>query len=421
MIQLWLFTLRHFVYDSPKVTTSRDYQTPHQILTFQALALLAKRLGFSSNSIENILSKSQGRVNARNFIDEISTDEFLSLDEPNVKAASNCSASFLTLLQVNDACADGVANLTTENLAEKAQRRFCRPVASQYREQRGSFFIEQIFGPAETVAEYPTSLAITRDILLCFFGDKVVDGMSSRIKVNSVSGESMYGLSDTNILSAVAAEDDTAVFETHGDKNDIHSQGAFLGHELTRKTYPLPSLPGEESLYSNSVSTPSHPIGSPDHMTLRNGLAAGFEDELTIGDMGVKLYITHHGRFSEILNMWHYSNNQNLMVVYLFEDRIFYKFRATDNFALRSFLNNLARDYILMEIHADYELSIPRISEMELANHLIVACRKESPAKKKLQGADMSMDEFRNYIRSCDIHTGKRYSEKDIGRFAKRR
>lgn len=150
-------------------------------------------------------------------------------------------------------------------------------------------------------------------------------------------------------------------------------------------------------------------------------MAAGFEDELTMGDMEVKLYVTHHGRFPEILNMWRRSSKQNLVVVYLFEDRVFYKFRATDNFSLRSFLKNLARDFILMESHASYGLSIPKSWGKSLANHLIVACRKDSPAKKRPLSAEMSMDEFRNYIGNYDIQTGKRYSEECIARFARRR
>jgi hypothetical protein len=72
MIQLWLFSLRHFVYHSFKVTASRAYETPNQVLTLQALAALANRLGFSSDAIDKIRSKNQSRIIAQNFVDEIS-------------------------------------------------------------------------------------------------------------------------------------------------------------------------------------------------------------------------------------------------------------------------------------------------------------------------------------------------------------
>jgi hypothetical protein len=153
-------------------------------------------------------------------------------------------------------------------------------------------------------------------------------------------------------------------------------------------------------------------------------MAAGFEDLLNINSLKSKIHMAHHRKIPEILSMWHQSNNQSLVVIYLFEDRIFYKFRATESFALRSFLTDLARDFTLMEIHTDYGLSIPdmnKICETELSNHLIVAARKGNPSHKKPQDAEMSLDQFRNYVKTYDVHTGKRYGEDETGRPAKRR
>jgi hypothetical protein len=112
------------------------------------------------------------------------------------------------------------------------------------------------------------------------------------------------------------------------------------------------------------------------------------------------------------------------VVIYLFKDRTFYKYRATDSFKLRSFLTDLARDFTLIEIYTDYGLSIPDINKIfktALSNYLIVAARKGNPSHKKPQGAEMSLDEFRNYINTYDIRIGKRHSEDKTGRPTKRR
>lgn len=110
-------------------------------------------------------------------------------------------------------------------------------------------------------------------------------------------------------------------------------------------------------------------------------------------------------------------------MIYLFEDRVFYKFPAIDDFILRAFLTDLAREYTLMEIHSDYRLSIPDVNNIcatALSNHLIVAARKDNPSQKKPQGVEMTLDEFRDYINTYNVRTSKRYAEDETQRPVKR-
>jgi hypothetical protein len=424
MIQLWLFSLRHFVYHSPTITASRAYETPNQALTFRALAALANRLGFSSDAIDKIQTKNQSRVIAQNFVDEISRDEFLNLKESHVKAVSNRFAAIMTSLRGNKAIADYSAKLSTDDPEESAQRRFNRPVLRQYNEQRGNIFMEQIFSSVESPARFPTSLAITRDILICFFGTTILSEINTQSELCSDAAENeMVGSSP--IDANAPAEKETSIVETNED-NSGGGPDPGLECESSPHHAPLPESPIEESIERSPVSLPPHPSGTPDDMTWESQppMAAGFEDLLNIGGLKSKIHMAHHRKIPEILSMWHQSNNQSLVVIYLFEDRTFYKFRATDSFALRSFLTDLARDFTLMEIHTDYGLSIPdmnKICETALSNHLIVAARKGNPSHKKPQGAEMSLDEFRNYVQNYDVHTGKRSGEDGTGRPAKRR
>lgn len=62
-----------------------------------------------------------------------------------------------------------------------------------------------------------------------------------------------------------------------------------------------------------------------------------------------------------------------------------------------------------------------KVWETALANHLLLACRKDNASNIKLQGAEMSMDEFRDYVKNYDVNTGKRHSEEEIERSSKRR
>ncbi|CAI7636824.1 unnamed protein product [Penicillium manginii] len=202
-------------------------------------------------------------------------------------------------------------------------------------------------------------------------------------KLNLSSSSSPGAFSNETNSSDPAGINEPTEGDVAGDGANEEPQDFSFDFEPSPQHAPLPESPYQDSVERSPVSMQPHPGGSPDndHMTWESQtpMAAGFEDAFNI---------------------------------------------AVDDFALRSFLTDLAREFTLMEIHSDYGLSIPdvnKICETALSNHLIVAARKNNPSHRKPQGVEMTLDEFRDYIKTYDIQTGKRFGEDETERSAKRR
>lgn len=422
MIQLWLFSLRHFVIYGRHVTPSQAFGQPNPLFTLHGLAALAIRLGFSSDEIQEIQSQSQARTIAKDFVETICSDEFLVLNESDIRQVSSRFASIMNALRRRKDSLDQSTSFTSDSAEESAQSRFNKPTQHQYTKQRGNMFMEQVFSPIGPPRQFPTSLAITRDILICFFGPMI----ESNFDVFNSSPPGAVS-DDRNSYNSASINEQTQGHISSGGANEGPQDFDFVC-EPSPHHAPLPSSPYTESPERSPVSLQPHPGGTPDndHMTWESQvpMAAGFEDAFNIGDLRSKIYMAHHRKIPEILSLWHQSINQSVVVIYLFEDRVFYKFPAIDDFALRAFLTDLAREFTLMEIHSDYGLSIPdvnNICETALSGHLIVAARKGNPSQKKLEGVEMTLDEFRDYIKTYDVQTGKRYAEDETQRPVKRR
>jgi hypothetical protein len=422
MIQLWLFSLRHFIVYGRHVTPSQAFGQPNPIFTLHGLAALAARLGFSSDEIQETQRQSQARIIAKDFVETICRDEFLALNESDIKAVSNRFSNIMSALRGRKDALIHDPSFTTDHAEDSAQSRFNKPTQHQYTKQRCNMFVEKVFRPVGPPRQFPTSLAITRDILICFFGPMI----GPKLNLSSSSSPGAFS-NETNSFDPAGINEPTEG-DVAGDGANEEPQDFSFDFEPSPQHAPLPESPYQDSVERSPVSMQPHPGGSPDndHMTWESQtpMAAGFEDAFNIGELESKIYLAHHRKIPEILSLWHQSINQSLVVIYLFEDRVFYKFLAVDDFALRSFLTDLAREFTLMEIHSDYGLSIPdvnKICETALSNHLIVAARKNNPSHRKPQGVEMTLDEFRDYIKTYDIQTGKRFGEDETERSAKRR
>ncbi|KAJ5110855.1 hypothetical protein N7532_001390 [Penicillium argentinense] len=186
-----------------------------------------------------------------------------------------------------------------------------------------------------------------------------------------------------------------------------------------------------DNVTRSPVSLYSHPTGTPDNdiemvsepnppSSVHIPLATGFETNS--GEFGRMTYITHHSKIPEILKMW-YNSRQDVLVIFLFEIRAFYKFPLENSYDLRSTLCSLAQEYCFMVIHDLYGLTVPdinKIYETALTHHLILAGKRDTPSQKRNSSSEISVDEFRRYVQIYDIHTGKRKREEGESKSSKR-
>jgi hypothetical protein len=71
-----------------------------------------------------------------------------------------------------------------------------------------------------------------------------------------------------------------------------------------------------------------------------------------------------------------------VIVIFLFEFRIYYKFNITGGFTLRSLLQDLSRDHLFIVIN-DFGIGIPDINktyEEALKERLLLVRKRDSPA-----------------------------------------
>lgn len=171
----------------------------------------------------------------------------------------------MTSLRGNKAIADYNATLTTDDLDKSARRRFNRPVLSQYNEQRGNMFMEQMFNSVESLARFPTSLTITRDMLICFFGTTIFGEINTQGELCSDAAENER-IRSSPIDANTPAETDTSTIETN-DNNGGGGRDPGLKYESSPHHAPLPESPMEESIERSPVSFSPHLSGTPDDMT----------------------------------------------------------------------------------------------------------------------------------------------------------
>lgn len=90
MLQLWLFGLRHFAqqynYAMHHLKTFRWYT---EMLSFTKLAILADRLGFSSNQINALRSVNLDQRLAQGFVQSLCEEEFYRFEERSVQSMSH--------------------------------------------------------------------------------------------------------------------------------------------------------------------------------------------------------------------------------------------------------------------------------------------------------------------------------------------
>ena len=174
MMQLWLFALRHFVPQKRGSKNNRRYfGWTIEDLSLRRLAVLAERLGFQSDQIISLRSENLNQNIAKGFIESLCREDFYRLEDRRIQSMSNQLRNILRNLPTYSEEDVEVAKFTTNSPEAAARHRYNRPTQEQYDEQRKYLFLEPLFGPDQPVAEYPTSLGVTREILRCFFSDDI--------------------------------------------------------------------------------------------------------------------------------------------------------------------------------------------------------------------------------------------------------
>ncbi|KAJ5366661.1 hypothetical protein N7541_000602 [Penicillium brevicompactum] len=346
---------------------------------------------------------------AQGFFKSLCKEEFYNYKERKVQSMSNRLQSFLQNLPRYVEEDDTTAQFTTDDPELEASHRFNSPTREEYDRQRRNIFANQIFGPDQPQLEYVTSLGVIKDIISCFFGETFFPQLWNERQ--AIPPQSPPGLAEA---ASEFLEEDMNFEEEHPTVQPANSPLSEEVHQPPTNSRPDTT---EEEFISEPVEMDHHPSGTPDRDVAP--LAAGFEE--TSQPMETKSYITVHRKVPEILSTW-YKSHQEVIVVYLFESRIYYKFSLDGGFNMRAILQDLARNHIFL-VANQYGLGTPdvnRVYETALEERLILVGKTDNPSHEKGLEGTISLDKLRDYVLNYDVHTGKRKADSAANRPGKR-
>lgn len=409
MLQLWLFACRHFVHQGGRVRNFRQqFECSTIDVSLSKLAILASRLGFESDQIRQLRSRNLGQHMAQGFFESLSREEFYKYEERKVQSISNRLQSMLQNLPRYLAEDDSTARFTTNDPELEASHRFNSPARDEYLQQRRNIFYNQIFGPDQPPSEYVTSLGVVKDIIRSFFGK------------SSFFQPILDERQATPVQSPIRlTETAPGSIDTDMDFEEWHLQVQPVNPSPSEA--PQPSINSGPELVEEDTSEPielaNHPSGTPDRDA--PPLAAGFEE--TSQPMETKNYLSVRNKVPEILSTW-YRSHQEVIVLYLFESRVYYKFFLGGGFNLRAVLQDLASDHLFMVIN-EYGIGTPdmnKVYEAALKERLILVGKIDNPSHGNDMEGTISLDKLRDYVLDYDVHTGKRKADSTDNRSRKR-
>ncbi|KAJ5249293.1 hypothetical protein N7468_000744 [Penicillium chermesinum] len=400
ILQLWLFALRHFVDNIPKPdrTDKRSFSVWTKALNLWNLSKLAKSAGFQSSKITELANQK------RKFIKEIPRDLFHTLydDQTEKMRGTKLPEDFVPQVleyylkkrAPRDTEAQS-ASFTTDDPSQNAERRYNTPSSDQYSTLRRHLFLWSIFKEDVSLKDYPTPLGVTRDILICFFGDiqKLVDDLPDTSRQQNV---------ETSLVN-IDGHDTECISPTRQDSADIQADAL----EQVNKSPDNQQIAGDVSMLDPDPGNISqahileHPeSGAPASEKHLIPLAVGFEEK----------------KAETILKDWFESENTQLVVFFLLESREYYKFLKEDVNVIRSEIRFLSQEHRFLSIHEDYGLQSPdfdKTLDEALRQQLILVERKDKAGNPNIPEDTMSVDQLREYMKVWDVKSGKRKAGDD--------
>jgi hypothetical protein len=404
MIQLWLFACRHFVHKRRRVRKNPNHSDwPTMGVSLSKLATLASRLGFKSEQISFLQTQNLGQYMAQGLLKSLCKEEFYEYEEYTVQSMSNKLQAFLQNLPEYEEEEGATAQLTTNDPKLKASHRFNSPTKDECDRQRRYMFLNQIFGPDEPQSQYITSLGVTKDIISCFFDTALFQKIWNERQEICLQRPDRLQPMEVNVSGSA------------DELSEVHTVNSSPLGEVSLSS-ELDAIDEDE----RTLDLHNHLSGTPDRDA--PPLAVGFEE--ISQPMETRNYVSIHRKVPDILSMWSQSG-QEVILVFLFESRTYYKFFLSGGENLQTILRDLAKDHLLMvtdnsDEHGLINLDMNAVYEAALKQRLVLAAKKDNPKQRRQVEGTISLVQLKEYILEYNVHTGKRKADSVANRSRKR-
>lgn len=424
IIQLWLFALRHFT-RPPKVNGQQ--QTEAWYLHGQSLgemAVLATRLGFSSNRIRELQSTDESRLGPEKLFRSLCINMFYLVNDSKVHNMARHFNAGMRSLSRNKEGPRSPPAFTTERFEDRSRRRYNSPTLDEYLRDRAHLFVGNIYSADQSPSQYPTSFAVTREIIFAFFGKEPLYSIFSQRQPSSPSevpelareGQIPAPMESGSVAhdnAVVGLEQNIPALDANGDA-DEYGRAVTLGSPNDYQYEPVELLP--------------HPPGTPDRslmdvITDDVPLATGFEEYDSKAPLAIKAEISVHRKAVDILQMWYGADDGRLIILFLFETRSYYKFLVSGGWELRSTLQDLSREHYFLVCNefGIVQVEVNVVYDTALQHRLILVGKIDSPLHGvEDQEGRISAEKLREYISCYDAKTGKRKADLSDTRTVKR-
>lgn len=405
-MQLWLFSFRHF---AKRYLKSRQHRMvsfwPSEGFSLQNMAILAERVGFCSDQISNLRQDTSEDKISQDFFRSFCREEFYQVERGPLDTSARRLRHIWRALAKPEDKTGSDPEYTTDNSDAAADHRFNCSRPAQYQQERRHLFLDQIYSIDQPRKQYVTSLAITRDIIFSFFGMSPLYEAITNQEVHPPN-ESNGALLPRTEISGLPREDNLNTHDPSLADNQSMTGDQISG--LDTHMHEAQDIPSDQVVDNDQdMGTEQALVDQAQNVDLdQRILAEGFEDEPQ--PMFCEGQISVHRSFKEMLMLWFASNNNSLVVLYLFETRTLYKFPLPGNFLLRSTLSTLARThYFLMINEYGFNVADPgKEFEEAVKRQLLFVGKRDHLGPSN---CDVSSDALRDYITKYDVKTGKRY------------
>jgi hypothetical protein len=392
MLQVWMVCFRYFI--GPRRGKGEEEPSGKSILDLEGRQMMlktAERLGFDMPGKD----KPKGpRIQTFQFVSKqlLSDAEFVDPKKTKFLAEKFGQLYSTTPSQRKQA----IPPLTTDHEALKASFRAGRPEIQEYDSIRPIFFIGSVYSSGQPAKLFPTAFAVMREIFFSFFG------RSHHKEIEVISSSPVQ-------------------LDPHPPGTPSPSTPDELGGESTDETTQedeRDKISDSHTSVENrpqSPSGPAVPTGAMHGIEPTAPLAAGFEDEISIGSLNQRCEITVHRSATEILSTWCLNGNPELIVFFLFDSRAYYKFLVTEQLHMRQTINTLSSDHYFLVIDQNTARTADRedlLNEAITRRLILVGLNDGAQVDKTKSPLDengrISLLDLKEYLEKYDVVTGKR-------------
>ncbi|KAJ5475417.1 hypothetical protein N7539_007704 [Penicillium diatomitis] len=352
LVQLWLFAMRHFIYQpEPRGDCSDGFSVRFCLVK---MAELAEHLGFESKQTRDLTRHDVWEIIATNILKSFSEQGFAFYTNDQAKRFADQLRRVIDRSPADLELEHDEPDFTTDDEDLEAECKFNLPSRKQFETVRDKLFLKHIFRRNEQSSKYTTPLGVVRDTLFCFLGAGCFDEITIHL-FRYGSGEGEYANINKTTEPPQATETPRSESQYSRDQDEHNRHPDTDSDHIMIEDYDL--------AISNTDMPELSPTIAPDTRTCH--MAPGFEDAKWVGPMEAENVIRVSQKFSAIMDTWNKSSRP-VIVLYIVDVKRYYKFGISGGESLKSLISTFIQRSGVIMTYGEYGFGVPDLHKITL-------------------------------------------------------